>query len=373
MIYLNQAATTWPKPEQVEKAAQAAIVLPPFSQNRSVASDNVNVMELCKKTLGKLFNIEDWNRIFFSSGATDSFNRIVRGLALCKKKVIVTANEHNAVLRPLYNIYKDIQIEIIGCSEDGELLYDELEEKLTPDVSAVFVNYCSNVTGMSVDLERIAKIVHKTEAVFIVDCSQSAGHIPVDVMKQEIDILVFTGHKGLFALQGTGGYYVRNGILLKPSVYGGTGYDSKRLVMAYDNEEYEVGTQNMHGIATLQAGADYVLKKGVNVICEYEKMLITTMRRKLHCLNKVIVYGKDDCSGSVVSFNIKGLNPADTAYILANNYNIIIRSGYHCAPLIHEALGCDNFGTVRVSVSCFNTIDEINQFLEAIEELEKSI
>lgn len=385
MIYLNQAATTWPKPMQTKQAVQAAIALPPFAQNRSVSLENENILEVCRRKLSQLFHIEDRKRIFFTSGATDSFNRIIRGLELEGKKVFITANEHNAVLRPLYNMYEKLKIEIVNCDKDGNLLYEELENRLTADVSAVFVNHCSNVTGKIVDLERIARIVHTTDAILIVDGSQSAGHMEIDVDRMGIDILVFTGHKGLFGLQGTGGYYIREGVCLKPCVYGGTGYDSKRLVMPADNREYEVGTQNLHGIAGLAAGADYILEKGVEVISREEEKLVTKVRQGLCAMQKVTVYGSDDKTiepesvrrqdktGPVVSFSLQGIEPSDVAYILANNYDIFVRSGYHCAPLIHESLGCGKSGTVRVSVSCLNTLEEVETLLEAISELEQSL
>lgn len=373
MVYLNQAATTWPKPEIVEEAVKQAIALPPFSQNRSGAVGKDSVMESCRKKLANLFHIEDEKRIYFTSGATDSFNRIVRGLELENRKVLVTANEHNAVLRPLYNIYHNLTVDVADCDCNGQLLYEQLEEKMTEDVCAVFVNHCSNVTGVEVDLERIARIVHTKDAILVADVSQSAGHLSVDVEKQGIDILVFTGHKGLFGIQGTGGYYVRPQIALRSSVYGGTGYDSKRLLMEADNREYEVGTQNLPGIAALAAGADYILQVGTEAVLQKEQTLISALRHGLAGMNKVTVYGTEDAKGSVVSFNIQGLSPSDVAYILANNYNIIVRSGYHCAALIHKALGCDWGGTVRASVSCLNTMEEIDMFLKAIRELEQSI
>lgn len=385
MIYLNQAATTWPKPEQTKQAVQAAVALPPFAQNRSASDNQENVMELCRKRLGQLFHIDNSRRIYFTSGATDSFNRIVRGLELEGGKVLVTANEHNAVLRPLYNLYDNLGIDVIPCTEDGTLLYEQLEEKLTHDVRAVFVNHCSNVTGNSVDMERIARIVHTTNTILVADVSQSAGHLDINASKMGIDILVFTGHKGLFGIQGTGGYYVREGIRLKPAVYGGTGYDSRRLVMGGDNEEYETGTQNMPGIAGLAAGVEYILQKGIPVIRKEEGRLVTAIRQALSSMDKVTLYGRtqgihdgkiivpDDAQGPVVSFNIIGLRPADVAYILANNYDITVRSGYHCAPLIHEMIGCASRGTVRVSVSCLNTMNEVSKLIEAVRELEQSV
>lgn len=374
MIYLNQAATTWPKPEIVKEAVQAAIALPPFSQNRSSSVENRReISKLCREKLSELFNIEDADRIYFTSGATDSFNRIVRGLDLEGKKVLISANEHNGVVRPLYNIYKNIDIAIAECDENGDLQYEQFEKLITSDTKAVFVNHCSNVTGAAVDLKRIAQMAHSKGALLVADVSQSAGHIEVDVLNQGVDILVFTGHKGLFGPQGTGGFYIKQDIGVKPVVYGGTGYDSKRIIMEETNAEYEVGTQNLHGIAGLCAGVEFVLQQGIDKIHYQEELLIRHLREGLMKMNNVKVYGSSERNGPVLSFNIRGLDCADVAFILANSYEITVRSGFHCAPLIHNALGSDKNGTVRVSVSCFNTMEEIDEFLQVTNDIASGV
>ena len=385
MIYLNQAATTYPKPETVKEAVKAAIALPPFSQNRTFSAEHQeDISEKCRQRLAKLFHIENRDRIYFTSGATDSFNRIVRGLDLEGQRVIATANEHNAVLRPLYNLYDHLQIDIADIDSEGNLLYEQLEKMLQKSAKAVFVNQCSNVIGKTVDLETISEMAHRAGALVVADVSQSAGHMEVDAEKMGIDILVFTGHKGLFGPQGTGGYYVNPNIRLKQTVFGGTGYDSKRLVMDEDSAEYEVGTQNLHGLAGLCAGVDFVLQQGVQTIQKKEQELLEILRRELGGMKHITVYGgsvsadkasekessrKDACGGSVLSFNVRGLSPSDVGYILANSYDIIVRSGFHCAPLVHSALGTDEKGTVRVSVSCFNTVEDIEKLIAAVREL----
>lgn len=374
MIYLNQASTTYPKPEQVINAVTAAITLPPFSQGRSSTNgDSLDVRSACRQKLAQLFHIKNQKRIYFTSGATDAFNRIVRGLELEQKKVVVTQTEHNAVLRPLYNICKNTEIAIAKCDKEGSLSLSELKNQIDNNTAAVFVNHCSNVTGIVLPLEEIGKIVHEKGALLIVDVSQSAGIFDIDVEKMGIDILAFTGHKGLYGPQGTGGFYIRPGIYLRPSVYGGTGHDSRRLVVDDAFEEHEAGTQNLHGLYGLCAGIDFVMETGLSTIRKKEQELMSVMKQGLLDIKKVRVYGANDSVGSLVSFNLHGIRADDAAYILANSYDLVLRSGFHCAPLIHQALGCEEHGTIRASVSYFNTFEEIEKFLDAVAELEQSL
>lgn len=378
MIYLNQAATTWPKPETVKKAVEAGIALPPSSQNRGAGKQDEDIAVRCRKELAGLFHTGDYQRFYFTSGATDAFNRIIRGLELEESRVLITANEHNAVLRPLCNIYRNLKMDVAGCDRQGRLDYADFEEKLKSETGAVFVNHCSNVTGQSVNLKKIARLVHqKSKALLVVDASQSAGVLDIDLSKTEIDILVFTGHKGLYGPQGTGGFYLSPEVFLKPVVYGGTGYDSRRLVMEEGWQEYEIGTQNYHGLYGLCAGIEFVRKTGLEKIRQKEQELMGVLTAGLRTLKGVEMYGTENrtdvLSGPVLSFNLRGLKPADVAYYLAESYGITVRSGFHCAPLIHRALGCAENGTVRVSVSCFNRVQEIELLVEAIRELEKSL
>lgn len=373
MIYFNQASTTYPKPDCVKQAVIRGIEELPASQSRSAASAGSSPMSDCRRALAQLFHIEHEERIFFTSGATDSFNRIVRGLSLDGKEIVITQMEHNAVLRPIYNIVHDAQIHVVHCDENGRLDLEELKQTVTGQTAAVFVNHCSNVTGYEVPLAEISRLVHEKGSILIADASQSAGHLRIDVKEQETDILVFTGHKGLFGPQGTGGFYVRPGIVVKQSVFGGTGRDSRTLVMQEDSQEQDAGTQNMQGIGALCAGVRFVSETGIEQIQKKESMLMKALRSGLERIPGVTVYGQDDFTGAVLSFNIEGLEAQDTAYVLGQSYDIILRSGLHCAPLIHEELRTQAHGTVRVSVSYMNTMQEVNAFLEAVKELTQQI
>lgn len=367
MIYLNQAATTYPKPDSVIKAVERAISLPPHLGNRGFG-DKTDIIKKCKCEIADLFNIKNADRIYFTSGATDSSNRIINGLQLNNKNVITTQTEHNAILRPLYNSVK-CNLNIIPCNAKGELNFEEYYGKIDNNVDAVFVNHCSNVTGIALPLKKMASYAKQNGALFIVDASQSAGMLDIDVEDMGIDILIFTGHKGLYGPSGTGGYYVRDGINLKPSVYGGTGLDSELVVLPDDYSQYEVGTQNLVGIEGLLAGINFIQSTGIDKIRAHEHELINLIKDTFKRNEKVTVYGSGNSQGSVISFNLAGLAASDTAYILANSYDCIVRSGLHCAPLIHNAIGTKKNGTVRVSVSYFNTIEEVNEFLNIIDDI----
>ena len=373
MIYLNNAATTYPKPQCVQKAYTAAISEPPVSQFRSMDSRHGgDIFDACRKKLGQIFQVKEYDRIYFSSGATDSMNAVISGLRLFESRIITTRMEHNSVLRPLFNMGRngsegERELIFVDCKPDGKVEPSAIDAAITGDGGVIIINHCSNVTGTVQDMETIGRIAKKHHLIFVADVSQSAGCLPVHADQWGVDILVFTGHKSLFGIQGTGGYYIRKGIDIPPFRYGGTGKNSLLLTYEKGSYEYEVGTQNTPGIAALNAGAGYVLNRGISNIMERDRMLIRTIYYGLKEMPNVILYGEDtQLHGPVISFNIMGLKPADVAYILQNGYDITVRAGFHCAPLIHDSLGTKEYGTVRVSVSDLNREEEIRQFLEAV-------
>jgi len=368
MTYLNNAATTFPKPQSVINAMIAALRLPPSNQFRS-ESGGTDVLQQCRDVLGRLFSIADTDRIFFTSGATDALNRLIFGLDLSETPVVITPTEHNSVLRPLFNNAQTRdKISVLPCNSSGLV-----EPKSFPRGALVIVNHCSNVTGCIQNLPELCRKTHEAGGLILVDASQSAGCLPIDVDGWGIDMLAFTGHKSLFGAQGTGGFYVRRGITLRPLLYGGTGKDSARLRYDDENYEYEVGTQNAVGIASLCAGAEYVLQRGVDVIAETEQRRILMLRNRLAELPNVIVYGDEQlCRGPLLSFNIQGFSPADAGYILQNVYDITLRTGLHCSPIMHEQLGTMPQGTIRVSISDLTTDADLDQFLAAVAELSQS-
>lgn len=376
MIYLNNAATTYPKPQCVCEAHAVALNNPPSSQFRSAGSfDEKNMFDVCRNNLGKLFGIRDNKRIFFSSGATDSLNKVIGGMNYNGKQIITTQTEHNSVLRPLYN-HKELKghIVVIPCDANGKVKLDELKERISEDTGAVIVNHCSNVTGMVQDIRRIGMMTKEKHVPLIVDASQSAGCIPIDTDLWNIDVLVFTGHKSLFGVQGTGGHYIKEGVNIIPVSYGGTGRDSSQLTYEEGDYEFEVGTQNGPGIYALNAGVSYILEKGLLKIIQHENALMELLYQELKSMKNVTVYGnRIENRGPIISFNMNGLNASDVAYILHNGYGITVRTGLHCAPLMHEALGIHKFGTVRVSISDMTKEEEIEKLIEAVNQINATL
>ncbi len=384
MIYLNNAATTYPKPRSVNQALVAAWQLPPESPFRSSSFKEGNdVMSVCRKNLGLLLGISNFERIYFSSGATDSINRIFGGLELSGLPVVITSTEHNSVLRPLFNnpILAE-NIHVVDCDGNGKVSPDDIESVLAEcsksknlrNVSCsglLILNHCSNVTGAVQEAKRIGEICHKYGFLFMLDVSQSAGCIPIKADSWGVDLLVFTGHKSLFGPQGTGGYYAIKEIMLKPYLFGGTGLDSSRIVYEDSNDyEYEVGTQNIVGIAGLNAGVEYVLGRGIEHIESEEIEKMTRMYDSLSKNPNVTLYGNiQDNRGPVMSFNVKGMKPSDVGYILQNAYDITVRTGLHCSPLIHRALHTEKEGTVRVSISDLTSWSDVEGFLNAVNEI----
>ena len=370
MIYLNQAATTYPKPQCVLDAHTASFSAQPAGQFRSSAAE-ADILEKCRRNLGTLLGIEEYDRIFFSSGATDSANALIYGLPLKGRNVVATQTEHNSILRPLMNLKEQVgSVTIVPCNADGRVEPQMVEKAITKETAAVFVNHCSNVTGMVQDIRAISEITKRKGIYLVVDASQSAGCIPLQADRWGIDILIFTGHKGLFGAQGTGGYYVRRAVSLTPYRYGGTGRDSSRLTYEDGAYEYETGTQNAPGLAALCAGVEYVLGRGVENIADKERRMMKALYAGLQEIPGIRLYGSAQSNqGPVMSFTCEGLAPSDIGYILQNGYGITVRTGLHCAPLIHEAMGTCRQGTVRVSISDLTKEADVQALLEARREI----
>lgn len=372
MVYLNQAATTFPKPKQVLDAVSDAIANPPQGQFRS-SSASEDIFDICRKNLGELFGVKQYQNIVFTAGATAAANALFYGLDFETGKVVVSQTEHNSILRPAMNLTEKISEGIIlPCDEKGYLEPDTLENILEENdnqIRAVFINHCSNVTGAIQPIEKLAQVCHKHLAMIIADFSQSAGCIPIDSDSWGIDAFIFAGHKGLYGIQGIGGYYIRPEYSIKPFMYGGTGRDSK-IIRYENNYEYEVGTGNGPGVAGLNAGVRFILDTGVENIRFHEQQLMDTLYKRLADMKGInLIAIPKEKRGPVLSFTVEGMNPSDVAYILQNGYGITVRTGLHCAPLIHEALHTKDKGTIRVSVSYFNTKEDVDALIAAMTDI----
>lgn len=371
MIYLNHAASSFPKPEEVIRAVTDALRHPPAGQYRSVfdrKGQEGDVISCLRKRMGEILGVSNPERIFFTSGATQSLNMMIQGLDLSRSLVLVSEAEHNSALRPLYNGGAG-KIRVIPCDEAGHIRQEALRDMLTLSPAAVFINHCSNVTGAIQDMKRIGEEVHEAGAILVADLSQSAGVIPLHLEEDQVDIGVFTGHKGLKGPQGTGGFYIREGLHVRPLLYGGTGKDSERLRYDDDWEGYEVGTQNGPGLAGLLAGVESVLAEGIDVIYEREHRKIVSLYERMKQIPGMHLYAPDPPEGPLFSFSLEGLTPQDTAYILYHGYGIITRVGLHCAPLLVRAIHCPKQGSVRISIGTTTTEAEMNTFLKALQEI----
>lgn len=368
MIYFDQAATSYYRPDCVVTAVIEALANAGNS-SRSATGPSIWSSRIVYETREKiaiLFNAKPEN-VAFTSGVTESLNLVIASF-FNKGHIITTANDHNSVLRPLYLRDGDLDLTIIPVDKDGNFEYELLERAFRPDTLAVITTGASNVTGNLMDIQRIGTIAHEHNALFILDAAQVAGLIPIDMENFNIDILCFTGHKELFAPQGTGGIVLREGLHPVPVKVGGSGFYSfaKNHPDMMPNV-FEAGTANVHGIAGLNASVDWILKNGLDTDA---LLLAKDFYEDLKNIEDVKIYGCFKRNRvPVISFNIKDIDSSIVADRLWMEYSIAVRSGIHCAPLIHQALGTDKQGTVRFSFSRFNTQEEVKQALIAIKEI----
>ena len=372
MIYLNNAATSWPKPQCViDTLVRYAQGMPDGQMRSSLETEEENIMEACRRSLSRLLGVKRWDRIFFTSGATEGANLFLRGMDWTDCRIYVAQTEHNCFLRPLWNLpgLRE-RTGILPCDRKGYVKMSALSE-LPSGKGAVIISQCSNVTGTVQPMGEIADIVKKKGYLLVVDVSQSAGCMPVEGDAWKADILIFTGHKSLLGPQGTGGIYIREGLPVRPLKYGGTGQESGKLLYAPGEYDYEPGTQNLPGIAALKAGADYVYGLGVKLIFRKERENMAYLLDGLRELPGFHLFGPESAEprGPVLSFGMDGLTPADISYILKDSYGIIVREGLQCAPLIHECIGSGKEGTVRVSISCATGREEIDALTGAVREI----
>ncbi|MFN3781110.1 MAG: aminotransferase class V-fold PLP-dependent enzyme [Candidatus Kapaibacteriota bacterium] len=374
MIYLNNAATSYPKPKEVQDAVVATFNNPLVHASRTgLEREDDDIIYLCRSRLADLFNIEDPLQIVFTSGSTEALNLAIKGLPLEGGNVVISAIEHNSVIRPVKTLEKEgkISVTVVGCDKNGYIEPQQFAEAIRDDTRAVIVNHCSNVTGVVLDIKEIAKIAHKAGAYIIVDASQSAGAVPIDCTAWEIDMLAFTGHKSLFGMQGIGGLYVRKGIDLKPLKVGGTGVLSEILLQPEGFPiHYEAGTPNTPGIVSLYAGVQFILQTGLNKIIEHKRKLYELIFNELGNNPDIEIYSSlEHTSYSNFCFNVMGMVPEEVGYVLEVSFDIWVRTGLHCAPLILPYLGVGPWGTVRASHSYFTTEEDIHRFIEAVKKI----
>ncbi len=379
-VYLNNAATSWPKPRLVQDAVAECIRNMPFHADRTgFEQSGSDPVRECRVALSTLLNTETPDSIYFTSNATESLNLAINGLPLVGKHVVTTATEHNSVLRPLRHLEAagTISLTIIPCDAEGKCDLQQFSKAICADTAAVVVNHCSNVTGAVQDIPEICHLCKAAGITVVLDASQSAGAIPVDLKGWGVDILAFTGHKSLFGIQGIGGIHVSEKIRLSPLKTGGTGVRSDLPLHPEDHPfRYEAGTHNMPGIVSLLAGIRFIEEYGgVEAVHGYKVAIMKQIIEGLDSIKSVRIIRRSSAmeSGTALSFRIDGISTEDAGYSLENVWGIVLRSGLHCAPLIHYHIGTAPEGTIRVSPSVFTTEQEIEAFIQAVRELASTV
>lgn len=375
MIYLDNAATTMRKPEVVIQAVTDALCTMGNAGRggHDAALDASRIIYDTRERLAQLFHAESPKQIVFTMNSTESLNIAIKGILQAGDHAIATALEHNSVLRPLYEMEeKGVELTILPSDLQGRIDYADFGKNIKKNTKAIICTHGSNLTGNLVDIKRIGEIAKKHGILFVVDASQTAGVFPIDVQEMHIDVLCFTGHKGLLGPQGTGGMYVREGVVVKPLLSGGSGVQTySKTHPAQMPTALEAGTLNAHGLAGLRAAVGYLQEMGIDAIRKKEQDLMWHFYEGVKEIPGVTVYGdfstKERCA--IVTLNIRDYDSSEVSDALAMHYGISTRPGAHCAPLMHQALGTVEQGAVRFSFSHFDTMEEVDTAIAAIREL----
>lgn len=377
MIYLDNAATTMHKPQTViDAVTQAMCSLGNAGRGAtSGALDAARTIHGCRAKLARLLGCPRADHVCFTPNSTAALNTVINGVVRPGDRVVTTVLEHNSVLRPLNRLATEqgVTVEHAGCDASGVLDYDELERLVTPGTRAVVVTHASNVTGNAVDVARVAAMAHAAGALVIIDASQSAGTAKIDMNAMGLDVVCFTGHKGLMGPQGTGGLAVAEGIDVAPWAMGGTGVHSFDTLQPMEwPTRLEAGTLNGHGIAGLSAGLDFIeAQGGVEAIAAHERSLAERFLAGVREIPGIALYGafEQPVRSAIVSLNVGDIDSAEISDELMQGWGIATRPGAHCAPLMHRALGTERRGVVRFSFGYFNTDEEVDTAIDALCDL----
>jgi cysteine desulfurase / selenocysteine lyase len=381
MIYFDNAATSWPKPDAVGGALDAYFGEAGGNPGRSGHRMSVaaaRVIEEGRESLAALFQVADPSRIVFTQNATHALNQAIFGLYSSGflrpgDHVLTTSVEHNSVMRPLRHLESmGVALRVMDCAGDGSLQAEDAREAFRPNTKLVVSTHASNVTGTILPVAELTALAREHGAMSLIDASQTAGSIPIDIPALGADLLAFTGHKGLLGPTGTGGLYIREGVKLDPLLRGGTGSGSAfETQPEFLPDAYESGTPNVAGIAGLAAGARLLAEIGVESVARHERDLAARFVAGAEQIPGVVIYGCRDAARrcGIVSFNVAGATPSEVAWMLDDSFSILSRPGLHCAPAAHRTLGTFPGGTVRFSFGWFNTAAEIDESLRALGEI----
>jgi len=375
LIYLNNAATTWPKPPEVLHEVAECLRMPLHEPGRTTGNGSTDYPSAAREALAAFFHTGPPEHFIFTQNATDALNILIHGFV--KKTgapfhAVTTELEHNSVLRPLTTLEQEeaITLSVVPFARNTVNL-SAIKKAICENTRLVVMTHGSNVLGSVQDIRPIAEYLHANDIFFIVDGAQTAGHIPVDLGEIPAGAFVFTGHKSLFGIPGIGGFYIRDPDSIAVTKQGGTGTDSRMLTHPSDMPmRFEAGTHNYPGIASLYAGVRFITSTGLDTIDRKTQDLTLFFIRELKGDKNIVIYNEQP-DLPIVSFNINGIDNHEVGFILARAYNVITRTGLHCAPLVHERIDGGR-GCIRASFSYFNTRDECTRAADAIREVAQS-
>ena len=373
IVYLNNAATTWPKPIEVLEEVNRCLSLLPFEPGRSTLSGQRDYLGEARGLLAEFFRVGPPEHFIFTQNATDSLNLTIQGFLHHLGKtchVITTELEHNSVLRPLRTLEREgrISLTIIPFDDGGYIYREVIEEAIRDDTRLMVMTHGSNVLGTVQDLGEIGSLLRDKGIFFVVDGAQTAGQIPVDLGSLPLDVFAFTGHKALFGIPGIGGFFIRDPTLVDPVRQGGTGVNSRYPYQEEGMpERFEAGTHNYPGIAALSAGIRFLVERGIgNVEMETMEMTRILIKRLKEVGSITVDNYRPDLP--IISFNVEDMEPDKVGFILMRIYRIVCRTGLHCAPLVHQRMNGGR-GSVRLSISCMNTREECERAADALAEV----
>lgn len=377
ITYLDNASTTYPKPACVWEAAKDYIENIGANPGRSgnyLARKAENVVANCRDSLARLFNIKDPNSIALTFNATHALNTVLKGTLNQGDHVIITNFEHNSVIRPIEKLKRTgiVEYDVVDSNVDGIFQSIDFEAAIKTNTKLIVINHASNVIGVIAPIEEVIKIAHRHGVQVLVDASQTAGFLDIDVEALDIDYLVFTGHKALLGASGTGGFYAKDPYVVRTLMEGGSGSNSLSPVHpGVLPDKFEAGTMNYLGIAGLGASLEQLLTTGIAINRTRELDLTKELLEGLSAIEDITIYGTTDIDRKVpvLSFNITGQTASEVATVLDQKYKIMVRPGLQCAPLIHKTLGTSPNGTVRISLGASTTQKDIHTLLSAVQEV----
>ncbi len=377
IAYFDNSTTSFPKPQEVITAISDLLTNYNASPGRSGHQFSVRAAREVfdtREIIAQLFNAPSSDKVIFAANATHALNLAFKGLLKKGDHVIISKMEHNSVLRPLRHLEEQglIEISLVNCSVEGQINIDELKKSFKPNTKLVATLHGSNVAGTLFPVKEIGEICKRNNVLYLVDAAQSAGFTPIDMQNDNIDLLVFTGHKKMLGPTGIGGLVINGDIKINTTIHGGTGSRSENdLHPDFYPDCLEAGTINTTGIIGLKAGIEYLLKNGIENLKEYQLNLTRFFINQLKGIEDVILYGAVANTDRLplVTMNIKNIVPSDLAFLLDHDYNIMVRAGLHCSPLAHKTIGTFPQGAVRFGIGCFNTEEEIKYAINALKEI----